>query len=214
MTIDNATTLLALGGSFTDEPSTDGRVARGQRTRRRVAEALVSLLAEGETDPTAKAIAERAGVSLRLVFHHFADMDDLYCTVAFMQLELQRTALPVVSSSLPLAQRINDTVQHRSDFFEEISPVRRAAVRRSVSSPGVLAVISVGNSQLADGLAAIFSPELDALTDEDHEALLAALDSASSWEAWERMRHGAGLNTETSRLVVIRTLSALLTQPA
>jgi AcrR family transcriptional regulator len=210
MTIDDETTLMALGGSLTDEPSSDGRVARGQRTRRRVAEALVSLLAKGEPDPTAKAIAEEAGVSLRLVFHHFTDMDDLYCAVAFMQLEEQRNVLPGLTSGLPLPHRIHDAVQRRSDFYEEISPVRRAAVRRAVSSPGVLAIISVGNSLLADGLATLFAPELSSRTEEDRDALLAALDSASSWEAWERMRQGAGLTTENSRVVMIRTLAALL----
>lgn len=210
MAIDDETTLLALGGSMTDEPSTDGRVARGQRTRRRVAEALITLLSRGEPDPTAKAIAEEAGVSLRLVFHHFTDMDDLYCAVAFLQLEAQHAVLPVMPSSLPLPHRIHDAVRRRSEFFEEISPVRRAAVRRSVSSPGVLAIISVGNSLLADGLATLFAPELQSRTEEDRDALLAALDSATSWEAWERMRQGAGLSTDTSRLVMIRTLGALL----
>jgi AcrR family transcriptional regulator len=210
MTIDDETTLLALGGSFTDEPSTDGRVARGQRTRRRVAEALVSLLSKGEPDPTAKAIAEEAGVSLRLVFHHFTDMDDLYCAVAFLQLEEQRVVLPVLSSSLPLPHRIHDAVQRRSNFYEDISPVRRASMRRCASSPGVMAIIAVGNSLLADGLATMFSLELQSRTEEDRDALLAALDSATSWEAWERMRQGAGLSTDTARVVMIRTLAALL----
>ena len=210
MTIDDETTLLALGGSLTDEPSADGRVARGQRTRRRVAEALVSLLAKGEPDPTAKAIAVEAGVSLRLVFHHFTDMDDLYCAVAFLQLEEQRAVLPALTSSLPLPHRIHDAVQRRGTFYEEISPVRRAAVRRAVSSPGVGAIIAVGNSLLADGLATLFSPELQPRAEEDRDALLAALDSATSWEAWERMRQGAGLSSETARLVMTRTLAALL----
>src|SRR5271163_3997417 len=40
-----------------EEPARDGRVARGQRTRRNVAEALMELLRAGETDPTAKAVA-------------------------------------------------------------------------------------------------------------------------------------------------------------
>jgi TetR/AcrR family transcriptional regulator, regulator of autoinduction and epiphytic fitness len=210
MTIDDETTLLALGGSLTNEPSPDGRVARGQRTRRRVAEALVSLLSRGEPDPTAKSIAEEAGVSLRLVFHHFTDMDDLYCAVTYMQLEEQRVALPITSSNLPLPHRIHDAVQRRSEFFEEISPVRRAAVRRSVTSPGVMAIMSVGNSLLADVLEAVFAPELSLRFGEDRDALLAALDSATSWEAWERMRQGAGLSADTTRLVMSRTLAALL----
>ncbi len=65
--------------------STDGRIARGERTRRKVAEALISLLEEGDTQPTAKLIAQRADVSLRLVFHHFEDMDALYRAVMILQ---------------------------------------------------------------------------------------------------------------------------------
>jgi AcrR family transcriptional regulator len=145
-----------------------------------------------------------------LVFHHFADMDDLYFAVAFLQLQQQRAVLPVVTSSLPLPHRIHDAVQRRSSFYEEISPVRRAAVRRAVSSPGVMAIIAVGNSALADGLATLFAPELQPRTEADRDGLLAALDSATSWEAWERMRQGAGLSTETARLVMTRTLAALL----
>ena len=68
-----------------DDPSSDGRVARGQRIRRNVADALVVLLAEGDAEPTAPAVAARAGVSARLVFHHFADMDDLYHYVTARQ---------------------------------------------------------------------------------------------------------------------------------
>ena len=84
-----------------DEPASDGRVARGQRTRRNVADALGQLLRDGDPDPTAKAIAEQAGVSLRLVFHHFSDMDDLYLYVAVLQLRRQWSDLPRVSRDSP-----------------------------------------------------------------------------------------------------------------
>ncbi len=80
-----------------EEPARDGRVARGQRTRRNVAEALMDLLRAGETDPTAKTVARRAGVSLRLVFHHFADMDDLYQFVAALLLRRQWADMPQLS---------------------------------------------------------------------------------------------------------------------
>src|SRR5271155_5351046 len=80
-----------------EEPARDGRVARGQRTRRSVAEALMQLLRDGESDPTAKAVARRAGVSLRLVFHHFADMDDLYRFVAALQLRRPGSEMPRLS---------------------------------------------------------------------------------------------------------------------
>ena len=43
-------------------PVTDGRSARSQRTRNAVVDALLELNREGNLRPTAKEIAERAGV--------------------------------------------------------------------------------------------------------------------------------------------------------
>jgi TetR/AcrR family transcriptional regulator, regulator of autoinduction and epiphytic fitness len=197
---------------FGEQPSADGRVARGQRTRRKVADALISLLGDGEPDPTAKIIAERAGVSLRLVFHHFSDMDDLYRTVASLQLERQRREQPVIPHSLPLPLRIDETVCYRSVLFEEISPVRRAAVRRIGSSPEVTAAIEFSNILLTQNLSAAFAPELAQSSQSEGIELLAAMDAASSWEAWERMRRGSHLPVDTASRVMTRTLSALLTR--
>jgi TetR/AcrR family transcriptional regulator, regulator of autoinduction and epiphytic fitness len=210
MTVGIEAPALLLELPFGEQPSADGRVARGQRTRRRVADALLSLLRDGDPDPTAKVIAERAGVSLRLVFHHFCDMDDLYRTVSSLQLERQRREQPNVSPQLPLAIRIHETVHYRSVLFEEISPVRRAAVRRSGSSPDVTAAVTFSNILLSDNISATFAPELDTCRDEEGTELLAAMDAASSWEAWERMRRGSELPVATASRVMTRTLSALL----
>jgi len=50
---------------------TDGRRARGERTRVRVLEALVALAEEGQVRPGAQQVADRAGVALRTVYHTF-----------------------------------------------------------------------------------------------------------------------------------------------
>ncbi|HEY6426104.1 MAG TPA: TetR/AcrR family transcriptional regulator [Acidimicrobiales bacterium] len=108
-----------------DEPSTDGRLARGQRTRRNVADGLTSLLREGDPEPTARSLARRAGVSLRLVFHHFADLDDLYAYVAALEFRRQWSDMPRLSPNLALSTRIERTVSHRATMFEDMSPVRK-----------------------------------------------------------------------------------------
>src|SRR5580693_8257824 len=90
-----------------------------------VAEALMQLLRDGESDPTAKAVARRAGVSLRLVFHHFADMDDLYQFVGALLLQRQWAEMPQLSPKLSLPTRIERTVAHRAALFEEDFEVRR-----------------------------------------------------------------------------------------
>jgi TetR/AcrR family transcriptional regulator, regulator of autoinduction and epiphytic fitness len=196
--------------TFGEEPSKDGRVARGQRTRRKVAEALIALLSEGDPDPTAKAIAHRAGVSLRLVFHHFADMDDLYRAVASLQLERQWRELPAVSPKLPLRTRIARTVNHRSRLYEDAAPVRRATARRSASSAEVSAALVISDSLLTESLSTSFAPELGTRPDGDGSEILAAMDAASSWEAWERLRRNSELPVDAASRVMTRTLTALL----
>ena len=59
------------------EPARDGRTTRSARTRDAVIEALHALIVAGDPKPNAQRIAERAGVSTRTVFAHFASLDDL-----------------------------------------------------------------------------------------------------------------------------------------
>jgi TetR/AcrR family transcriptional regulator of autoinduction and epiphytic fitness len=209
MTLEEGETRLSLVPPLVEVTSTDGRVARGQRTRQRLAEALVELLHAGDADPTAKAVAEQAGVSLRLVFHHFTDMDDLYGSVVTLALEQQRVAIHPIAADLSLDDRIQETVEQRSRFFEEVSPVRRAALRRCIGSGEVMATLAVSNAWLMDDLAATFAPELHS-SGNGESVLLVALDAVSSWEAWDRLRHGSGLALDVAACVMTRTLDALL----
>jgi AcrR family transcriptional regulator len=191
------------------ELATDGRLARGRRTRRNVAESLVALLAEGDPDPTAKAVAARAGVSLRLVFHHFADMDDLYHFVAALQLRRQWSDMPRLSTKLSVQTRIERTVAHRAVLFEEISPVRRALARRAPTSPAVAQAIAAADQLLLENIRAAFAPELEALPATERGEQLDALDTAASWEVWERIRTGSGVGVRTARRIMTRMLGAL-----
>jgi AcrR family transcriptional regulator len=194
---------------FDEVPAADGRVARGQRTRRKVVEALVSLLRDGNPDPTAKVVAERAGVSLRLIFHHFSDMDDLYRAVGAFQLERHWFHLPEVAQDLSLPLRIARTVEHRSVLYEEISPVRRAAVRRSGGSTEVASAIAYTNALLMENLATAFVPELQRCPADERSDILAAADAASSWETWERLRRNSNLSVDGATRIMDRTLTAL-----
>src|SRR5271163_2254507 len=86
----------------------DGRLARSARTRHAVVDALLDLLGEGDLRPTAARIAERAGVSLRLVFHHFDDLDAIYAELADRQAERVKPLTMPISVALPLARRIEE----------------------------------------------------------------------------------------------------------
>ncbi|HEX3333224.1 MAG TPA: TetR/AcrR family transcriptional regulator [Acidimicrobiales bacterium] len=192
-----------------DTPAIDGRVARGQRTRRNVAQALIDLLREGDCEPTAKSVAERAGVSLRLVFHHFAEMDDLYHYVAAIVLRRQWSGMPRISANLALATRVERTVAHRAALYEEIAPVRRALVRRGAAAPSVSDAIGASDGLLLENLKETFAPELEAMPSTLRGEHLEALDTASSWEAWDRLRTVSRLQVRGAKRVMTRTIEAL-----
>ena len=187
----------------------DGRLARGEKTRRRVAEALISLLEEGDPQPTAKEIANRAGVSLRLVFHHFDDMDALYHSVAKVNVERHWKSLYPVPPDLPFEHRVERTVRQRYRLFEAISPVRRAAVRQAYRSKEIGATLAESTKALRDQVAATFAPELNAAGAAGAD-ILDALDLVTSWEAWERLRTAQGLTPTAARRVLERTITTLL----
>src|SRR6188474_3694415 len=99
---------------------TDGRSARSQRTRLAVVDALLDLLRAGNPRPTAKEIAERAGVSLRSVYVHFDDLEDLFLAAAKRHVELISGMLVEVPDTGPLRSRAETMVRMRSRIWEEV----------------------------------------------------------------------------------------------
>jgi len=166
----------------------DGRLARGGRARAALAEALLELVAEGDLQPTSKRVAERAGVSPRLVFHHFQDMEAVLQRAASIQLEKQMSTITPLPNSGPLSERIRLVVERRSRIFEEISPVRRAVNLAAHNSETLREGLELGRNLLHQGLEHAFALELEKLENESRRRILDALDVAGSWETWEQLR--------------------------
>jgi AcrR family transcriptional regulator len=166
----------------------DGRLARGERTRRALAEALIALLEEGEPSPTARRIAERAGVSLRLVFHHFEDLESiLRAAVAIQEQRHWQRIGPVEPTASPV-ERVRRLVRQRTEVFEAVAPVRRQAEQLVHRSPTVAGELARVRARLREQLRATFGPELGRFTPAHARTVLDALEVATSWEAWEQLQ--------------------------
>ncbi|HTX62859.1 MAG TPA: TetR/AcrR family transcriptional regulator [Acidimicrobiales bacterium] len=182
---------------------------RGEQTRARIADAVIDLMSEGQQPPTAKEVASRAGVSVRLVFHHFEDMEALHRKVARTQFDRHWRGLGPVPDDLPIAQRIDLTVQQRAKLFTAITPVRRNAMAIAAGREDVARGVDYTNSLLRSWLEETFAEELGA-AGRGRRELLAAIEAAASWETWERLRDTQHLSGAAARRVVARTLHALL----
>jgi len=196
-----------------EQTSADGRTARGQRARAAAIDAYLDLLTAGIAQPTAAAVAARAGCSVRLVFHHFADLDRLFAEAADRQMERVAPLIRRVSAELPCAAKIGEFVKTRAQVFDTISPVRRAAIRHEPFSKEIQQRLRAAHALARDGARRVFAPQLAAFRPAERREVLAALIAATSWESWECLRHRQGLSQSAARRALERTIRALLATP-
>jgi TetR/AcrR family transcriptional regulator of autoinduction and epiphytic fitness len=189
---------------------TDGRAARAARTREAVVEALLALIDEGRPRPTAREIADRAGVSLRSVYVHFDDLEDLFTEAANKTYERMAALITRLPTEGPLAERIDAFVAQRCRLMEAGGPVRHAAVLQEPFSPTLAKVMKLVRTAARDEVERVFATELDRRQGDARERLLAAVDVATSGASWETLRVHAGLSFDRASAVVAEMLMKLL----
>jgi len=195
------------------EPTTtvpaDGRAARTARTRQSIVDALLSLLEEGDLQPTATRIAERAGISLRLIYHHFGDLESLFHATSERQAERIGSMVVRIDPGLPLADRIVAFCTQRARILEAMAPVSRAAMLHEPFSDELQRVrrryIRVGEREIEE----LFANELAALPANERPLALANLQVAASWNSWDYLV-AAGWTSASVGAAMIHAFTVLL----
>jgi AcrR family transcriptional regulator len=177
----------------------DGRVERGARNREKIVDALLECYEAGTLRPSVPEVAARAGVSVRSVHNHFVDVESLRAEVAERQ--WQRYA-PLVGE----VTTVDELVANRVVFYEAVTPVRRAALLSVHDSPTIARNLARLDRLLRRQLEALFM-ELDNDT-------LDAIDLATSWDAWNRLRGAQGCTIGRARRIIERTINTLISRSA
>ena len=191
------------------DTATDGRVARGQRTRAAIVVAFLDLLSEGVPSPTARDIAARAGVSVRSIFQHFDDLEALRTDVVHLQGERIAPLIDGLDQSGPLGARIAALVTQRRTLYEHIAPLRRS-IARVERTGAVQAGIEEMHDRLRRQLEAQFAAELQGMPRAQATAVLAAADAVTSFEAWDQLRSIQRLTPDASTRALRAALAGLL----
>lgn len=188
----------------------DGRLARSQRTRAAVIDALVALCLEGDPSPTALRVAERAGVALRTVYGHFADMESLYAEAGERELALVAGMVRPVDPEASLEERLRQFVGDRAAVLEHLLPLMRAAVMRSPSSPQ-LRSLRARFLELGDGqVLSTFAPETTGMASDAQRRLLDVAHLVAGGYAWEALRADRQLEEADAAAVMQSTLASSL----
>ena len=188
----------------------DGRVLRGQRTKEAVVEAFLSLIEDGDPQPKARAIAARAGVSLRSVWQHFDDLETLYLAAGRREMEKVGPVMAPVDLSLPTAERVALFVTRRVEALETMAPVARAARLREPFSRQLQTNRDRLKKRYRDWIEASFAPELAELSPDQHHDVVEAVLFAGSFSAWFALRDEQDLTVERAHAVLKLTVERLV----
>jgi AcrR family transcriptional regulator len=188
------------GGRAGDLDRSDGRVLRGIRNREAVVEAFISLIEEGDPRPTARAIAARAGLSLRSVFQHFDDLEQIYEAAGRRQVRTLRPLLDPVPATLPLEARREEFLRRRVALLERLDPVARAARIREPFSAQLQANRAALVGLMREQCREVFSPEL--------QAVAARAEAARSEAARSEAARSEAARSEAARSEAARSEAA------
>jgi TetR/AcrR family transcriptional regulator, regulator of autoinduction and epiphytic fitness len=196
--------------SLRGDGEVDGRAQRSARSRDAVVDAMLDLLGEGSPSPGAAEIAARAGVSVRTVFRLFEDLEQLFVTATERQALRIGPLLLAPPAQGDRAERVEGVVGHRANLYEQIGPVRRAALRHEPFSPAVRESLAQARRLLRRQVVASFAPELERLEAPERATMVAAVEAATSFAVWDNLRVDQRLSVPAARAAITTTLVALL----
>ncbi|MEZ4374341.1 MAG: TetR/AcrR family transcriptional regulator [Polyangiaceae bacterium] len=186
----------------------DGRVKRRMQTRARIIEALRGLIAGGSAKPTADQIAKQAGVSLRSIYQHFSDLDDLFAELAKQSLEPIPGGSSVAEGDLQA--RVAAVVEQRDRYYDEIQDSAKLALSLEASSDEVARAVRAVRKELRHQVTTSFGNELASFGEEEREDRLEACIVALSFSTYELLRTHHGLSRARYRRVTKRSIELLL----
>jgi AcrR family transcriptional regulator len=166
---------------------------------------MVYLIESGQPSPTAETVATRAGVSLRTVFRHFEEMENLHLEIAAMVFDRVRPLLERPLRTREWPESLAEAVERRAEFFELMVPFKNAIDVHRHRSRAIAAQHRRINVMSRDLLAASVPSFL--LADREKFELLSLL---LSLEAWQRLREQQGLTAAEARQAVLRAARALI----
>ena len=186
-------------------PTLDGRRQRSERSQVAIVEAALTLINEEKQVPTAQQIADRAGVSIRSFFRHFADMDALFLSADEMLGASYETLFAVTDRSGTLSQRISRAVDLYGNAFDQLCDLILCTQALAWRFPALQERYAYHQKRLRDELE-LWLPEVAISPRSRREAVHAV----TSFEMWHRLRTHQRLSQNSSHAIIQELVTGLL----
>lgn len=187
---------------------TDGRRLRGAQTRERIIRAVVQLAEEGDLHPPARRVAERAGVSLRNVYHHFSDIVSMRETALRSAADQHFRTFPTLDPAEPFEKKVSALAAQCSELFEVTGPVRKAIEADPDAASQMITVVKDWRRNTRQRIKRAFEPELP-MDRRARREMLDAIDAATSWGNWSFLRDVLGRSPDAAAAVLERSIAGI-----
>lgn len=204
----------ALTPNLSNQQPSDGRRARSQRGRLAALEAMIDLLNDGHTPPSASQVAQRAGISVATLFRYFETLEDLrkYATQQCLERFAHLFEIPQVGMGTT-EEKIAALVASRLDQSQAIGPIARLIRWRAFDAPEVRSTLAQQRQKQRQQLATHFAKEMNSLSLREEEDLLASLFALTSFEAWDQRTEDQQHSSKRIASSWEKTLAQLLAAP-
>ena len=180
----------------------DGRRQRSARSREALIKASLELIDQGLLVPTAKQIADKAGVGIRSFFRHFDDMEALFAAADAHARDNVMNLFPRGHGHGDMAERISAFLDNQAEAYERLRNIILSTQAQLWRSPTLRQSYARDQAKLRDIIVSWF-PELAGQA----PALIEGLDALASFDMWHRLRHHQKLGVRESKDI----LAALMT---
>lgn len=175
------------------------QTTRSRATHERITASLLILVDAGQLHPNANDVAQRAGVSLRTIYHHFHDLDGLYAAALAHQTNLARSHLVMIEPSREIHERCQLIAHNRDAIHAEMAPILRAYIADPIRTMKLKQhrEHNVLLDEMQAQTRAAFVRDLRLLPDPT--AGLLGMETALSFAVWEYLRRIQGVNRAGTR---------------
>jgi len=187
------------------EEKSDGRRQRSQRSRQKILEAMWSLLLEGDMDPSAVDIAERAGVGLRSVFRHFEDMETIHRELILMAEAKYTPIMMRPFKAQDWKGQIIELVSRTVDLWDPLLVPHTAGETRRFKSNAFMDDYKRSRTMELSSIKAVLPKDIP-----DYETILFSLDAILCFSNIRRLREDRNLSLKKTKSIMTHMVKAII----